>query len=281
MPLPFVKMHGLGNDFVIVDGREKPVHLKPEIIRRLADRHLGIGCDQLIVLEPPRNAAATLFMAIYNNDGSRAGACGNAMRCVAHMVLEKSGQNFLSIETDAGILRGEKRDGGLFAVDMGPPSFEWKDVPLAYETNTLSIDTGKTGLPPAVAVSMGNPHAVFFMQNVETIDLAGIGPQIENHPLFPERTNVEFAEILDPNRIRMRVWERGTGITQACGSGACAVLAAAVRRDLSARRAELVLDGGSLHIEWLEDNHIQLIGPASYSFSGVIPDALLAEPSHD
>ncbi len=274
MPFPFIKMHGLGNDFVIMDARKNAVSLNADIIRRIADRHRGVGCDQLIVLEEPKNKNADLFMAIYNSDGSRAGMCGNAARCIGAVELNKKA-GALRIETDSATLTATAAND-LIAVDMGPALLGWQDIPLAHAANTLGLDTGKTGLPLAVAVSMGNPHCVFFMQHVEGIDLAGIGPQIERHPLFPERTNVEFAEVINRMQIRMRVWERGAGVTQACGSGACAVLVAAVQRDLTERKAEIILDGGSLFVEWLENGHVVLSGPAAFSFSGEIADSLMA-----
>lgn len=274
MPIPFIKMHGLGNDFVILDGRVNRFTPVPDVIRAVADRHRGVGCDQFILIEKAHNQNADLFMAIYNSDGSRAGACGNATRCVARIEMAATGKPETVIETDAGLLRAVK-ERDVIAVDMGPAHLDWKDIPMAFEVNTLAIDTGKTGLPLAVGVNMGNPHAVFFMNYVDGIDLAGIGPQIENHPLFPERTNVDFAEIIDRHTIRLRVWERGAGITQACGSGACATLVAAVRRGLTERSANVILDGGQLAITWLENGHVLMRGAAAFSFSGELSDELL------
>ncbi len=274
MPIPFIKMHGLGNDFVIIDGRTTTFDPTPDVIRLIADRHRGVGCDQLIVLEPARNKAASLFMAIFNQDGSRAGACGNATRCVASVEMDRHNHSSITIETDAGLLKANAV-GDQVAVDMGKALLDWHDIPLSLEANTLALDTGLTGLPLAVGVNMGNPHAVFFMRHVDGLDIAGIGPHIEHHSLFPQRVNVGFAEMLDPRTIRLRVWERGAGITQACGSGACAALVAAVRRELSERKADVVLDGGRLTIEWLDNGHVVMQGPASFSFSGTISDDML------
>ncbi|MCW8916683.1 MAG: diaminopimelate epimerase [Magnetovibrio sp.] len=276
--LNFIKMHGLGNDFVILDGRGDGFSLPRVAVRAISERHRGVGCDQLIVMENPTSADADVFMRIYNPDGSESGACGNATRCIASLVMAEKAETHLIIETISGLLDCENLGDGLYSVDMGPARLDWRDIPLdhAIDTDHLEISAGPLNDP--VAVNMGNPHAVFMVENVEGIDLEVFGPLIENHKMFPERTNVEAVEALSNNRIRMRVWERGAGITQACGSGACAALVATARRGLTGRKAEVILDGGSLIIEWMPDNNVLMTGPVSTSFAGTI-DPLLWEAS--
>jgi diaminopimelate epimerase len=211
-------------------------------------------------------------MLMFNADGSTAGACGNATRCVARLLFEQTGKSEGVIETVAGLLH-VSRVGALYAVDFGPPRLDWTQIPLASTMDTKLVDVGLPALPPACCVSMGNPHAVFFVPDVMAIDLADLGPQIEHHPLFPQRTNVEFAQILGKDRIRMRVWERGTGITEACGSGACATLVAAARCGLAGRQADIILDGGTLNVLWREtDDHVVLTGPAALAYTGTFGD---------
>lgn len=256
----FIKMQGLGNDFVVLDARQREVALTPEKIRFLADRRRGVGCDTVVVLEPPKKSSkATVYCSFFNSDGSQSSACGNATRCIAGLLSKSEA----IIETAAGELFVAIKEGGQVTVDMGAPKLDWQDIPLSSEKETENIDLAIRGLPAAVAVNMGNPHAVFFVDDVEAVDLATIGPQVENHLLFPEKTNVEFVSVLGPDRLRMRVWERGAGITQACGTGACAAVVAAIRRGLiSGRSATVTLDGGDLHIEWREaDGHVLMTGP--------------------
>lgn len=267
MHLSFRKMHGLGNDFVVIDARARPVHLAKAQLERLADRRLGVGCDQVILIEPPRQKEADAFMAIYNPDGSEAGACGNATRCVAALLMRESGHKSANIETISGLLPALAA-GNEVTVDMGPPRLDWQDIPLASEHDTLHLPIELGVLADPAAVSMGNPHCVFFVDDVSRIDLSALGPQLEHHPLFPQRTNVEVVQVLDKSTLRMRVWERGAGITLACGSGACAVLVAAARRGLCARKASVQLEGGSLMIEWKADNHVHMTGGWVESFSG-------------
>ena len=274
--LAFIKMHGLGNDFVILDRRDGGDTPPPAARRAIADRRGGIGCDQLIVMEPAKADVADVFMRIYNPDGLEAGACGNATRCVASILMDENATDHAVVETISGLLDSEKGEGGLYTVDMGPARLDWRDIPVAESCDTLHLPLSVDGLSDPVGVNVGNPHAVFFVDDVAAIDLAAIGPKIENHKFFPERTNVEVVEILSPDRIRMRVWERAAGITQACGSGACAALVAAVRRGLSERSADVVLDGGVLRIEWLADNNILMTGPVSRSFTGELDPLLLA-----
>ncbi len=269
-------MHGLGNDFVVIDSRESGFSPDKEFCLRVADRHRGVGYDQLIVLEKPVDPAADLFARFFNADGSAAGACGNGTRCVARLLFEETGKNEGAVQTAAGLLKVWKEKDGLIAVDFGPPRLNWNNIPLAHEMDTLAVSFDELDVPDACCVSMGNPHAVFFVPDAQAVPLAEIGPTLEVHPNFPQKANIEFAQILDRSHIRMRVWERGTGITQSCGSGSCATLVAAVRRGLSDRRAVVHLDGGDLTVIWREeDDHVILCGPAALSFQGVLADELL------
>ena len=266
----FLKMHGLGNDFVVFDARTAPFELPLAAVRAIAERRTGVGCDQLIVIEPAQSAGTAAFMRIRNADGSEVAACGNASRCVAALLMAETGRDHIVIETKAGQLEASRRPDGRVTVNMGLARLDWREIPLAQPADTLALDVAHGLLSAPVAVSMGNPHAVFFVPDVEGVALAEVGPVLEHHPLFPERTNVEIVQVLAPGKLRMRVWERGTGITRACGTGACATLVAAVRRGLSGRGAEVVLDGGSLEIEWLADGHVLMTGPVATSFSGTL-----------
>ena len=273
--VPFLKMHGLGNDFVVLDFRRGAVPLDTAAARRLADRRTGIGCDQVILLEPPRHPAAQVLMRIRNADGSEAEACGNATRCVADLLHRETREPRMRIETAAGLLEAEARADRYFAVDMGPARTAWQEIPLSR-----AMDTGRVGLrlgplTEAVCTNIGNPHATFFADDVGAVDLATLGPTLEHHPLFPERANIGVAEIRSPTAIRVRVWERGVGITRACGTGACAALVAAHRRGLAERRAVVELDGGTLDIAWREDGHVIMTGPATLSFEGAFDADLL------
>lgn len=278
--MPFLKMHGLGNDFVILDLRGGKPRLSANEVRAVGDRRRGIGFDQLITIEDDPSNAVTAFMGIWNPDGTEAGACGNATRCVAHILLEETQSDAVRLRTSFGILSAWRAAHGMVRVDMGKPKLDWQDIPLAEASDTRRIDVKFGPIDnPALwgpgAVNIGNPHAVFFVDDVENFPVDGIGPMVENHPMFPERTNVEFCQILDRNRIRMRVWERGAGITQACGSGACASVIAGVRRELIDRKCVVILDGGPLAIEWTEAGSVMMTGPVSYSFSGEISATLL------
>ena len=275
MAISFRKMHGLGNDFVVIDARVQSIALDAGLAQRIADRRTGIGCDQLIVIEPPRAGLADAFMRIRNADGGEVEACGNATRCVASLLMAEKGQDHVVIETVVGLLDAEAAAGGRIAVDMGPAQLDWRDIPLAEARDTLHLDIALGQLSDPVGVGIGNPHAVFFVADADAVDLAALGPPLERHRLFPSRSNIEVAQVLSPTRIRMRVWERGAGITRACGTGACATLVAAVRRGLAERRASVVLDGGELEIEWLKDGHVMMTGPVATSFTGTL-DAQLA-----
>ncbi len=258
MRVPFHKMHGAGNDFIVVDERAAPLGLTPGRIAALANRRTGIGCDQFIVL------GAGSSMRIYNPDGSEAGACGNATRCVAALLAGQTGRPDHTIRTSAGDLPSQVRPDGLVTVDMGPPRLGWQDVPLAYAADTLHLP-----LPgdPA-ALSMGNPHATFFGYDPD--DAPVRGPALECDKLFPDRANIGFAAVLAPDHLRLRVWERGAGLTLACGSGACAALVNAHRRGLTGRQARVDVDGGVLDIAWRADGHVLMTGPAATAFEGQV-----------
>ncbi len=266
MSLPFVKMHGAGNDFVVLDARAAPVAVSPAAARLIADRRLGVGCDQIIVIEPDPAAAA--FMRIFNADGSEAGACGNATRCVAALLAEETGARWLEIRTISGLLPAEILGPGLVEVDMGAPRLEWGDIPLSGPADTLHLKLALGLVSDPAACSMGNPHATFFVDDFAHLAVETIGPLLERNRIFLERANIGFALVESPSRIRLRVWERGAGVTLACGSGACAALVNAHRRGLAGRQAVLAMDGGELLITWREDNHVLMRGPAVTAFSG-------------
>ncbi|CAO3420206.1 diaminopimelate epimerase [Azospirillum endophyticum] len=281
MTREFLKMHGLGNDFVVIDARSdtyrNPMVLGGAEVRAIADRKTGVGCDQFIILESTDAPGADAFMRIHNADGSEVGACGNASRCVGWLLMEESGRDRASFQTAAGLLHASRADNGRITVDMGPPRLDWSAIPLAAPTDTLRVDSVEHGgFAGPVAVNMGNPHAVFFVDDAEAVPLAEVGPVFENHAAFPERSNIEFAQVLSPGAIRMRVWERGAGITQACGTGACATLVAAARRGLTGRKADILLDGGTLTIEWTADDRVLMTGPVALSFSGRLSAELVS-----
>lgn len=268
---PFLKMHGLGNDFVVIDARERPLKLSETQARLIADRRLGVGCDQLLILEKPKNPKlADVFMRILNPDASEAGACGNGTRCVADLLMREGGRDHLVIETIAGLLDAERASGNRVTVDMGPARLDWREVPLKEACDTLHIPLTLGPLSDPVGTNMGNPHATFFVADAEKIDLASLGPVLERHAMFPERANIGIVQVLSPEKLRFRVWERGAGITMACGSGACAALVAASRRGLTGRKANVVLDGGELEIEWAKDGHVMMTGPVAISFTGTL-----------
>ncbi|MFQ5985371.1 MAG: diaminopimelate epimerase [Alphaproteobacteria bacterium] len=267
-------MHGLGNDFVVFDARMRPLAVNAGVARRIADRRTGVGCDQLILIEPSENA--DVRMRILNADGGEVEACGNGARCIAALLMAENGAESAVIETAAGLLDCHAAGPDQVTVDMGEARLGWRDIPLAREADTLELPVGEGPLQGPTAVGMGNPHAVFFVDDAEAVDLAALGPVLERHPLFPERANIGVAQVLSPQRIRLRVWERGAGLTQACGSGACAAVAAAHRRGLGGRDAEVILDGGRLKIAWREDGHMVMTGPVTTSFQGHLPHRFLA-----
>ncbi len=274
--LDFHKMQGLGNDFVILDRRSGKLSLSAAQVRKVADRRLGVGCDQLLCLEASERA--DVFMRVYNADGSEVGACGNGTRAVARLVMEERGASRAAIETAAGVLTVTVSVQG-YSVDMGKPRFGWDEIPLARPMDTLALDLELGPLARPVGVNLGNPHAVFFVDDAEAVPLAELGPVLETDPLFPERANIGVAEVRNRRSIRLRVWERGAGLTMACGSGACAALVAAARRDLTERAAEVRLDGGSLKIAWTDADRVLMTGPAAHSFKGRLDPEMLAVAS--
>lgn len=273
MSRDFLKMHGLGNDFVVIDARTAPYAPTAQQVRAIADRKTGVGCDQFIVIEPPVQPGSQGFMRIRNADGGEVGACGNAARCVGWLLMTEAGTRRTLFEMPSGLVEATLGDGTV-TVDMGPARLAWNEIPLASAMDTLHLPVDVAGLPAPVAVSMGNPHCVFIVDDAEAVDVAALGPGLEHHPLFPERTNVEFISVLSPTAIRMRVWERGVGITQACGTGSCAAWVAAVRRGLVGCRGDVVLDGGTLTIEWRDDGRVLMTGPVAVSFTGTLSDTL-------
>ncbi len=272
--MKFAKMNGLGNEIAVLDARERPLTLNASAVEALATPEKGIGFDQLMVLLPPRNPLADVYTEIWNADGSKVAACGNGSRCVAWYVMREMNRENLVIETEAGFLGAVSVGPNMISVDMGAPIFEWELIPMSERMDTMRIElqVGPIDDPilhgPGV-VNMGNPHCVFFVQDAELAPVEAVGPMIEYHPLFPERTNVGFAEIVARDHIRLRVWERGAGLTKACGTGACAALVAAVRRRLCDRSAKVQVDGGMLQIEWREsDNHVIMIGAVALETEG-------------
>ena len=259
--LPFMKMHGLGNDFVVVDERVTGPRVDADLARRIGDRHRGVGFDQLAAIRD--HGEADVELLFWNADGSMAGACGNATRCIAAWEMARRGTGRLTLRTERGLLRAEQRRGNLTSVNMGPPLLDWADVPLAREVDTLHLPLD--GDP--VATGMGNPHCTFFVADAEAADLAAFGT-FEHDPLFPERTNVQVAHVVAPDHLRMRVWERGVGPTLASGSSSCAVAVAAARRGLTGRAVRIDLDGGTIHVDWREDG-VWMTGPTAHVFDGV------------
>ncbi len=267
----FLKMHGLGNDFAVFDARQAPLALDAALARAIADRRTGVGCDQVIVIERGANGADA-FMRIFNADGGEVEHCGNAARCVGRLLMEEMDRPEVRLAVANGTILVRDAGDAIVRVDMGPPEFDWRAVPLSrdMDTKAFALDVEGTVLE-ASALSVGNPHCVLFVDDAEQAPVAELGPKIERHPLFPARTNVEFVSVTDRGHLRMRVWERGTGITRACGTGACAAAVAAHRRGHVDRKVEVRLDGGVLTIEWrASDGHIEMSGPASLSYKGEI-----------
>jgi len=272
--LPFRKMNGLGNDFVVLDARQRALALDADATRRIADRRTGVGCDQLIILEPSRRA--DVFMRIRNADGSEVDACGNATRCIAWLLSRETGRGAATIETNAGLLTAEVAGIDRITIDMGEPRFRWDQIPLRdpfHDTRHIELQIGPIDAPilhsPTV-VNVGNPHAIFWVDDVMAYDLARFGPLLENHPIFPERANISLAQVTSRGAIRLRTWERGVGLTKACGTAACAAAVCAVRLDKTDRRVEVTLPGGVLVIEWTARNRILMTGPAEDEYAGEV-----------
>jgi diaminopimelate epimerase len=275
MGRPFLKMNGLGNDFVVVEARSQPFAPSEAEARAIADRASGIGCDQLIAIEPSDLADA--HMRIWNADGGQVEQCGNAARCVGWLIMEATGREAVKLDTPGGLLEVCRAGDKRVTVDMGRPGLDWRDIPLAepMDTRGVELQVGPIDNPllhTPGCVSMGNPHVVFFVKNAETAPVREVGSMIEHHRLFPERVNVGFAQVKARDRIRLRVWERGAGVTRACGTGACAALVAAQRRGLVDRAATVEMDGGDLRIEWRRaDDHVLMTGPVAVEFTGTLP----------
>jgi diaminopimelate epimerase len=275
----FRKMNGLGNDFVVFDARAVPVAMDEARARKIADRRTGIGCDQLIVIEPSQRA--DVRMRIWNNEGFEVEACGNAARCVADLLFEEKQATRVTIDTKGGFLVAEKGGDRLVTVDMGAPRFDWQDIPLAekfHDTRYIELAVGPVEKPlihsPSV-VNVGNPHCIFWVRDLDVVDLAKVGPMLEHHPLFPQRCNITLARVDSRDHAVIRVWERGAGLTRACGTAACAVMAAGFRLRKFDRKATITLPGGDLMIEIREsDGHIIMTGPVAYEFEGELPPHL-------
>ena len=275
----FVKMNGIGNEIVVVDLRAGGAKIAPEEARAAA-APAGAPYDQLMAIYAPRTPGTDGYIRIFNNDGSEAGACGNGMRCVADFVTKQGGKDTLSFETSSGLVNCWKGEGGLFTVDMGKPRFAWNEIPLAEEfrdTRGIELQIGPIDKPvlhsPSV-VNMGNPHAIFWVDDVNAYDLERLGPLLENHPIFPERANITLARIVDREHIVIRTWERGAGLTKACGSAACATAVAAARLKRAERKVRVTLPGGELTIEWRADDHVLMTGPVEFEFEGKFDPAL-------
>lgn len=267
---PFVKMHGAGNDFVLLDLRDGTAAPCARTAARIADRHRGVGCDQLVIVTPPPAGLADYGLVFLNSDGSESGACGNGTRCAAALLMDETGGGEISFESVAGVLDCLRNGDGSVAVDMGRPALDWRGIPLSEDRDTLHLGIGEGPLSDPAGVGMGNPHAVFFVDDAEAVPIAEIGPRLEHHRLFPERANIGVAQVEASDRLRLRVWERGAGLTQACGSGACAAVVAAARRGLTERKVTVEVDGGELLIDWAEDDHVMMSGPTATSFRGVL-----------
>ena len=265
--LPFMKMHGLGNDFVVLDARAQPIEMSPALAQALGDRHRGVGFDQLAVMS---KGSGDLHLTFYNSDGSLSAACGNATRCIARHWMQETGKSELTLTTDRGTLAARDEGDGMTAVNMGAPLLEWQDIPLAQEMDTLELPI--EGAP--TATGMGNPHCSFFVPDLSVVDVPSLGAEIEHHPLFPERTNVQVSQLIGPDHIRMRVWERGVGMTLASGSSTCAVGVAAARRGLTGKAVRVDLDGGTLLVDWRDDG-VWMTGPTAHVFSGTLTPEFL------
>ena len=277
----FRKMNGLGNDFVVLDARTRPLVLGDDVVRAIADRKEGIGCDQLIALEP--STRADVFMRIWNADGGEVGACGNAARCVASLVAAELGEPRVSIETESGMLDAAVNRDGSVTIDMGAPRFAWNEIPLSKpfdDTRHIELEVDDPGLNSPSAVNVGNPHCLFFVADVAAHDLARLGPVFERHKLFPERANISLVQVLGSDAIKVRTWERGAGLTRACGTAACAAAVASARRGLTGRKVKVSLLGGDLLIEWREaDGHILMTGPYALDYEGTLPAELFQPAS--
>lgn len=279
MNIPFLKMHGAGNDFVVIDARKWDKKISSDMAIKLADRRFGIGCDQVVILETSQRA--DVFMRLFNADGDEIGACGNASRCVAKLICEEKSVAEMTLETLAGVLHAKREEDG-YTVNMGQPKWDWRDIPLSESRNTLHLGLEEGILMDPVAINIGNPHMIFFVRDITLVNLAQLGPKLEHHPLFPKRVNVSAAQIIHAQHIRIKTWERGAGLTLACGSAACASVVAGVRRELCARNVQVDVPGGSLQIDWknaernatekegTNNGYVLMTGPAHIVYEGNI-----------
>lgn len=268
MTIPFKKMHGCGNDFVVIDSRKSPEKLDSSAIKQMADRRFGVGCDQLVVMAPSEHA--DVYMHIYNADGSKVATCGNATRCVADIMLREAGKTEVHIETMAGVLPAWRAEGDQVRVSMGAPKFGWQEIPLSEPRNTLHLGLQDHVLMDPAALSMGNPHCVFFVKDLDFVHIGESGARLEHHPLFPQAANISAVQVISPTELKMQVWERGVGETLACGSAACAAVVAGVERGLCEPSANVQMPGGVLHIQWDKngDGTVMMTGPVAYVFEG-------------
>ena len=279
-PIPFRKMNGLGNDFVVLDARVQPLEISETAAKAIADRETGIGCDQLIVLE--KSSGYDVRMRIWNAEGGEVQSCGNASRCIADLLFDENDTNTATISTKGGILIASKAGDKMVTIDQGVPKFGWKDIPLSEafaDTRHIEMQYGPIDHPlihsPSV-VNVGNPHCIFWVDDLDVVDLGRAGPMLENHPLFPERANISFAKVVARDHIILRVWERGAGLTNACGTAACATMAAGHRIKIIDSKCKITLPGGDLHMAVREsDGHVLMTGPVAYEFDGVLPEGLL------
>jgi diaminopimelate epimerase len=266
--LPFLKMHGAGNDFIVIDNREGTFSLSKEQIQTLAQRRLGVGCDQLVMIEKPHNGG-DIFMRLFNQDGGEIGACGNAARCIGWWYMEQSGSTKAEIETASGTVSSSRSEDGRIRVDMGEPRLAAGDIPLSENRNTEHLGIAEGDLMDPMAVNMGNPHMIFFVRDVSKVNMGKAGPKMEHHPLFPQGANVSAVQVVNPQYVKQVVWERGAGLTLACGTAACAAVVAGVKRGLLAKRVTVELPGGERDIHWRDDNQVEMTGPVAVVFEGV------------
>jgi diaminopimelate epimerase len=272
--IQFTKMHGLGNDFAVFDGRKEDIKFTGFEIQKMSNRHTGIGFDQLLTIKQAKKGGHA-YIEIYNANGQEVASCGNGIRCVASLIMKELNINEVSLETLGSTAQAKHAENDQISVNMGQPKLKWSEIPLKAKNNTTEVNLVIDNLPKPVAVNMGNPHIIFFVDNVNDIEIMKLGPIIENHPLFPEKTNVEFAEVLDRMNVRMQVWERGSGRTMACGTGACAVGVASILRGLTEHKVKIELDGGYLFIEWNDKKDVIMTGPTSVVFTGLMTQSLL------
>ena len=279
--IPFRKMNGLGNDFVVLDARMRPIAVTEKSAKAISDRKTGIGCDQLIVLE--KSPDFDVRMRIWNAEGGEVQSCGNASRCIADLLFDEMGTNTATISTKGGLLMASKAGDKMVTIDQGVPKFGWKDIPLSEpfaDTRHIEMQYGPIDHPlihsPSV-VNVGNPHCIFWVEDLDVVDLGRAGPMLENHPLFPERANISFAKVVSRDHIILRVWERGAGLTKACGTAACATMAAGHRIKIIDDKCRITLPGGDLFMSVREsDGHVMMTGPVAYEFDGVLPEGLLS-----